>query len=171
MERKDKDGTWELHGNVALLTKPSAAFRRKQAKWAAQSVIAEAERAVVQAERDRCVEYLTLHPKTAPAGLASNGFKESTLEMSFLSIIEMFTANKAAAQRQERQRCVEYLEGLTDLSKAKSAGYTDMGQTFASLKAEVKARRDARAAQEELNRLAREAWGALSDEEKYGEVA
>ena len=96
----DKDGEWEVHGGVRLLIKPSKSFNDRRKAQAIESAIAQAERDVVQAERDRCITYLKKQSDLKLRSMAKvTGFTERKLEMSFEDIIESVKVNRKAELR------------------------------------------------------------------------
>ncbi len=98
---KDRDGTWEVHGMVKLLVKPSNSFEDRRKAQAIVSAQADAKRAVVQAERDRCIAYLKKQSNLSKVNLASKGYTLAKLEMSFEDIIESVRVNREAAKLEE----------------------------------------------------------------------
>ena len=101
----DKDGEWEVHSGYRLLVKPSVDFETRREQSRIQSEKAEAERAVVQAERSRCIAYLKKKAdltkvNLAKTGLTTKSFSEATLEMSFEDIIESVRCNREAALKE-----------------------------------------------------------------------
>ncbi len=96
----DQDGEWENHGKYRLLIKPSAAFEARREKDRIASEIAQAERDVVQAERDRCIAYLKKQSDLTSVDLKKQGYTEVKLEMSFEDIIESVRANREATLRE-----------------------------------------------------------------------
>lgn len=95
----DKDGEWEVHSGFRLLIKPSAEFEERRRRQEIKSAKQGAKRAVVQAERDRCIAYLKKQRDLSRVNLASKGYTEPELEMSFEDIIESVRANREAALR------------------------------------------------------------------------
>lgn len=101
----DKDGKWEVHSGYRLLIKPSVEFEERRRLQAIESEKAEAERAIVQAERDRCIAYLKKRKDLSKVDLTKTGiltprFYEEKLEMSFEDIIESVKANRKAALKE-----------------------------------------------------------------------
>lgn len=92
----DQDGEWEVHSGYKLLIKPSPAYEAKRVQWAIEAAIAQAERDVVQAERDKCIAYLKKQPDLTKVDLKKAGYNELTLEMSFEDIITMCKNNREA---------------------------------------------------------------------------
>ena len=96
----DNDGEWEVRGRVRLLVKPSLAFEERRRLDSIQAEIAQAERDVVQAERDRCIAYLKKQANLDTVNLAKQKYTEAKLEMSFEDIIQMVRANREAVKKQ-----------------------------------------------------------------------
>ncbi len=106
---KDQDGEWEVHSGYRLLVKPSVEFEEKRAEQRAKAAIQQAERDVVQTERNRCIEHLKKLPDLSLeimdriiAGLTKAKFSELTLEMSFEDIIQSVRANREAKEKESQ---------------------------------------------------------------------
>lgn len=96
----NKDGRWEVHGLVRVLVKPSKKFNERRRLQAIESEKAQIERDKVQAERDRCIAYLKKQKDLTKVDLASKGYTEAKLEMSFEDIIESVRVNRKAILRE-----------------------------------------------------------------------
>ena len=93
----DQDGEWENHGKYRLLIKPSHDFEVRREKDRIAGKKAQAERDVVQVERDRCIAHLKKQSNLTKVNLANKGYTEAKLEMSFEDIIESVRSNREAA--------------------------------------------------------------------------